>query len=103
MWSAATAQALMFKRWWMLQTVLLWYAIRNIRGTRVAGYRGGILATISRNASTVVHAAIQHVSSQAWMKVAKANTNVVTEIEMVATLGSKTSPLCRSMDKRCQR
>ena len=74
--------------------------IRNIRGTKAAGYKDGILATTNRNASTVVHTAIQHVSSQARMEVAKANTGVVLEIQMVATLDSKTSQLCRSMDKR---
>ncbi|WP_421549121.1 minor capsid protein [Pseudomonas sp. QD4] len=74
--------------------------IRNIRGTKAAGYKDGILATTSRNASTVVHTAIQHVSSQARMEVAKANTDIVSEIEMVATLDRKTSQLCRTMDKR---
>ncbi|BCQ63129.1 hypothetical protein PBOI14_48790 [Pseudomonas sp. Boi14] len=74
--------------------------IRNIRGTKAAGYKDGILATTSRNASTVVHTAIQHVSSQARMEVAKANTDIVSEVEMVATLDSKTSQTCRSMDKR---
>ena len=74
--------------------------IRLIRGTKAAGYKDGILATTNRNASTVVHTAIQHVSSQARMEVAKANTDVVQEIQMVATLDSKTSQLCRSMDKR---
>ncbi|MFK7607907.1 MULTISPECIES: minor capsid protein [unclassified Pseudomonas] len=74
--------------------------IRNIRGTKAAGYKDGILATTNRNASTVVHTAIQHVSSQARMEVAKANTDIVEEIQMVATLDSKTSQQCRSMDKR---
>ncbi|MDI2590020.1 minor capsid protein [Pseudomonas sp. 681] len=74
--------------------------IRNIRGTKAAGYKDGILATTNRNASTVVHTAIQHVSSQARMEVAKANTDIVAEIEMVVTLDSKTSQQCRSMDGR---
>lgn len=74
--------------------------IRNIRGTKAAGYKDGVLATTNRNASTVVHTAIQHASSQARIEVAKANTDIVAEIEMVATLDSKTSQQCRSMDKR---
>ena len=74
--------------------------IRNIRGTKAAGYKDGILAVTNRNAGTIVHTAIQHVSAQARMEVAKENTDVVTEIEMVATLDSKTSQTCRSMDKR---
>jgi SPP1 gp7 family putative phage head morphogenesis protein len=74
--------------------------IRNIRGTKATDYKDGILAITNRNASTVVRTAIQHVSSQARMEVARANTDVVTEVEMVATLDSKTSQQCRSMDKR---
>jgi SPP1 gp7 family putative phage head morphogenesis protein len=74
--------------------------IRSIRGTKAAGYKDGVLATTNRNASTVVHTAIQHVASQARMEVAKANTDIVSEVEMVATLDSKTSQQCRSMDKR---
>ncbi|RQO62236.1 minor capsid protein [Pseudomonas sp. KBW05] len=74
--------------------------IRNIRGTKAAGYKDGILATTNRNASTIVHTAIQHVSAQARMEVAKANTDIVQEIQMIATLDSKTSQQCRSMDKR---
>jgi SPP1 gp7 family putative phage head morphogenesis protein len=74
--------------------------IRKIRGTKAAGYSDGILATTSRNASTVVHTAVQHVASQARMETIKENTDVVSEIEMVATLDSKTSQQCRSMDRR---
>lgn len=74
--------------------------IRSIRGTKAAGYKDGVLATTNRNASTVVHTAIQHVASQARMVVAKANTDIVSEVEMVATLDSKTSQQCRSMDRR---
>nr|WP_312968658.1 minor capsid protein [Pseudomonas sp.] len=74
--------------------------IRNIRGTAAAGYRDGILATTNRNAATVAHTAIQHVAAQARMETIKANPDVVREVEMVATLDSKTSQTCRSMDKR---
>jgi len=74
--------------------------IRRIRGTKAAGYSDGILATTNRNASTVVHTAVQHVASQARMETIKENTDVVSEVEIVATLDSKTSQQCRSMDKR---
>jgi SPP1 gp7 family putative phage head morphogenesis protein len=74
--------------------------IRNIRGSAEAGYRDGILATTNRNAATVVRTSIQHVAVQARMETIKANPDVVREVEMVATLDSKTSQICRSMDKR---
>jgi len=74
--------------------------LQNIRGTKAAGYKDGILAVTDRNASTVVRTAIQHVASQARMETAKANTDIVTEIQLVATLDSKTSQVCRTLDKR---
>ncbi|MFI8394194.1 minor capsid protein [Pseudomonas sp. NPDC078863] len=74
--------------------------LQNIRGTKAAGYTDGILAITDRNASTVVRTAIQHVASQARMETAKANTDIVTEIQLVATLDSKTSQICRTLDKR---
>lgn len=74
--------------------------IRKIRGTKAAGYSDGILATTKRNASAVVHTAVQHVASQARMETIKANPDVVAEIEIIATLDSKTTQTCRSMDKR---
>lgn len=74
--------------------------LQNIRGTKAAGFKDGILAVTDRNASTVVRTAIQHVASQARMETAKANTDIVSEIQLVATLDSKTSQVCRTLDKR---
>ncbi|MBC3948345.1 minor capsid protein [Pseudomonas folii] len=74
--------------------------LQNIRGTKAAGYGDGILSVTDRNAATVVRTAIQHVASQARMETAKANTDIVTEIQLVATLDSKTSQVCRTLDKR---
>ena len=74
--------------------------LQNIRGTKAAGFKDGTLAVTDRNASTVVRTSIQHVASQARMETAKANTDIVTEIQLVATLDSKTSQICRTLDKR---
>ncbi|WP_122663512.1 minor capsid protein [Pseudomonas viridiflava] len=74
--------------------------IQKIRGTKALNYADGILATTDRNASTVVRTAIQHIASQARMETAKTNSDVVQQIELVATLDSKTSIICRSLDKR---
>ncbi|MBP0943100.1 minor capsid protein [Pseudomonas alliivorans] len=74
--------------------------IRKIRGTKAAAYSDGILARTKRNASAVVHTAVQHVASQARMETIKANPDVVAEVEIVATLDSKTTQTCRSLDKR---
>jgi SPP1 gp7 family putative phage head morphogenesis protein len=72
--------------------------IQRIRGTKALKYTDGLLAITDRNATTVVRTAIQHVASQARMETAKANGDVVLKIELVATLDSKTSQICRSLD-----
>jgi SPP1 gp7 family putative phage head morphogenesis protein len=72
--------------------------IQRLRGTKALKYSDGILAVTDRNATTVVRTSIQHVTTQARMETAKANTDVVTKIELVATLDSKTSQICRTLD-----
>ena len=72
--------------------------VRQIRGTKALGYSDGILATTDRNAGTVVRTAVQHVASQARNEVAKVNDNFVTGVQLIATLDSKTTPFCRSID-----
>lgn len=74
--------------------------IKNIRGTKALGYNDGILATTSRNAGAIVRTAVQHVSTQARMETLKENSDVVQQVELVATLDSKTTQVCRSLDKR---
>lgn len=72
--------------------------IQRIRGTKALKYSDGILAVTDRNAATIVRTAVQHVATQARMEAAKANTDVVTRIRLVATLDSKTSTTCRTLD-----
>lgn len=72
--------------------------VRQIRGTKALAYSDGILATTDRNAKAVVHTSVQHVASQARNEVAKANDDFVIAVEILATLDSKTTPYCRSID-----
>jgi SPP1 gp7 family putative phage head morphogenesis protein len=71
---------------------------RQIRGTKALAYYDGILATTERNAQAVVHTSVQHVASQARNETAKANDDFVMGVQMIATLDSKTTPYCRSID-----
>ncbi|MNO72180.1 Phage Mu protein F like protein [compost metagenome] len=72
--------------------------VRQIRGTKALAYSDGILATTERNAGTVVRTSVQHVASQARNEVAKANDDFVSGVQLIATLDSKTTPFCRSID-----
>lgn len=70
--------------------------VRAIRGTKANNYADGVWATNSRDAKTVVRTAYQHVSSVAFN-----NSLVSSELEryqLVATLDSRTSKICRSLD-----
>ncbi|MDB5995254.1 MAG: head morphosis protein [Pseudomonas sp.] len=74
--------------------------IKNIRGTKAAGYNDGILATTDRNAGAIVRTAVQHVATQARLETFKANPDVVEEVDWVSTLDNKTTTQCRSLDGR---
>jgi SPP1 gp7 family putative phage head morphogenesis protein len=74
--------------------------IKNIRGTKALQCNDGILATINRNAGAIVRTAVQYVSAQARMETLKENSDIVQQIEIVATLDSKTTVQCRSLDGR---
>ncbi|MFU6376414.1 minor capsid protein [Metapseudomonas otitidis] len=74
--------------------------IKNIRGTKALNYADGVLATTSRNAAAMVRTSVQHVATQARMETFKANADVVQAVEWVSTLDSRTTPQCRSLDKR---
>ncbi|WP_313240379.1 minor capsid protein [Stutzerimonas kunmingensis] len=74
--------------------------IQRIRGTKALNYSDGILAITKRNAEAVVRTAIQHVAMTARLETLKANPDVVTGWRFIATLDSKTSSQCRSLDQR---
>lgn len=53
-----------------------------------------------RSGDALVRTAVQHVSSVARQAVAEANADIVAGVRMVATLDSRTSSVCRSLDGR---
>ncbi|WP_200867082.1 minor capsid protein [Pseudomonas syringae] len=74
--------------------------VQAIRGTAAQNFTDGILAVSQRNARTIINTAVQHAASTARMETAKANPDVITEVEIIATLDRKTTPVCRFMDKK---
>tara|TARA_R110001592_G_scaffold111372_5_gene308468 strand:- start:15715 stop:16782 length:1068 start_codon:yes stop_codon:yes gene_type:complete len=74
--------------------------INRIRGTKRLKYSDGILAIIKRDAEAIVRTGIQHVASVARFETWNANSDVVTGYRWVATLDSRTSSTCRSLDGR---
>lgn len=74
--------------------------IQKIRGTKKNNYSDGILAISNRNAESIVRTSIQHVASQARLAVLDNYDDVTNKIKIVATLDSRTSTICRSLDGR---
>ena len=74
--------------------------LRNVRGTKAAQYRDGILATTNRGASAVVRTAVQHVASVARQATWEANSDLVQGVVWVSTLDGRTTQQCRSLDGR---
>lgn len=69
-----------------------------IRGTKALNYRDGILETSRRNAETVARTSIQHVASTGRAATWGENADIVTGYRYIATLDSKTTQVCRSLD-----
>lgn len=72
--------------------------VRDIRGTASAGYSDGVLAMAKKDVETVVRTSLQHASSQARDEVWRKNGDVIKKVRIVATIDSKTSTPCRSLD-----
>lgn len=59
---------------------------------------GGLADISQRNAATVIRTALNHVSTQAREVTYKKNNDIVEKYEIIATLDSRTSTICRSLD-----
>jgi SPP1 gp7 family putative phage head morphogenesis protein len=74
--------------------------INRIRGTPIGEgrYDGGIMATSKRKAETLVRTSVNHIHSAADQLLYKANSDLVEEYEIFATLDTRTTILCASLD-----
>lgn len=73
--------------------------IRQIRGSKAANYRDGILEISRRGAEAMVRTAITHVSAVAQQETYQAfGPDVVAGVQWIAVLDSRTTELCASRD-----
>lgn len=72
--------------------------VRRIRGTARNNYTDGILEIGRRQAEGVVRTAVNHVSTAARGEFAAANSDLVDSEQIVATLDSRTTPICQKRD-----
>lgn len=66
--------------------------IQNVVGA------GGLADISQRNAATVIRTALNHVSTESREMVYKKNNDLIKKYEIVATLDSRTSTICRYYD-----
>lgn len=59
---------------------------------------GGLADVSQRNAMTAVRTALAHVSNEARKQVYEKNSDIIEKYEIVATLDSRTSTICRGLD-----
>lgn len=71
-----------------------------VQGTKAANYTDGIIARAEANVEAVVHTSVQHIAQTARTETWARNADVVKWVRVLATLDSRTTPLCRSLDGR---
>lgn len=74
--------------------------VRNIRGTRSLGFSDGVLKTTRTQTEAVVRSAVQHASNAARQELFQANQNLISGVQWVATLDSRTCLECSPLDGR---
>jgi len=72
----------------------------EIRGTKQQKFKNGVLAKINRDNRAIVRTAIQHVASVARTETMQQNSDLVKGYQVVATLDSSTTAICRGLDGR---
>lgn len=72
--------------------------LKDIRGTKAAGFKDGIIYNTSKEVRKMTHTALQHAAVTAREQVWQDNSDVVKKWRFTATLDSSTSPICRPLD-----
>lgn len=72
--------------------------VRAIMGTKTAGYADGLLDRSRRSIDSMVRTAVNHTANVARQVTYDANSDIVTEWMFVATLDSRTSITCASLN-----
>lgn len=68
--------------------------VKNVVGA------GGLADISERNAATVIRTALSHVSNEARNETYRQNDDIIEKYEIIATLDSRTSTICRSLDRQ---
>jgi SPP1 gp7 family putative phage head morphogenesis protein len=72
--------------------------VRQIRGSRVQGYRDGLLETGRRTVETITRTALTHTANAAREEVYKVNATSIKKVQWVSVIDARTSSICRTYD-----
>ena len=72
--------------------------VTRLRGTKAKQYQDGILEITRRNAETIVRTAVSHTANHTRQKFAEANDDLVKGWKFTATMDSRVTVLCASLD-----
>ena len=74
--------------------------LTELRGTKKNRYSDGFLARNDRNAETIIRTGYQHIANTVRAATWEENDDIVEGYKIVATLDSRTSTICRSLDQK---
>jgi len=72
--------------------------VRSVVGTKALNYKNGILNVSRTSGERMVRTALNHTSNVAKDRFYKANEDLIPYYELVATLDSRTSDICKGLD-----
>lgn len=73
--------------------------VRNIMGARAEKYADGILQKSRREIEAVVRSAVSSTAEAASDKAFEANSDIISHVEWISTLDTRTSTTCRIRDR----
>jgi len=82
----------------MLEGEPLGRLVQRLRGTRANKYTDGIMETSRRNAEALIRSSVQTVANQARLQTWKANEDLISALQWVSTLDSRTTDICIARD-----
>lgn len=73
--------------------------VRRVRGTKEAAYTDGLMQASKAQAEALVRTSVITTANEARIQTLINNGDVVKGIQWVATLDSRTTPICRALDR----
>lgn len=73
--------------------------IKGVLGKKKNNYKDGVLGSSPAAVERMVRTSINHIATQARLKVYNSNKRIVEGYRIIATLDSRTSPICQNYDQ----